>query len=118
MPGPLPLCSDTGDLPKFPFCFVENDEFPEMVITYQDKAGAGINLTGFTITLHLRRVDSSVLIKTATPLNLLVGQFKFSWGPGDLVPGVNQKAEIQFVDGAGKPLTSKIFLLDVREQIA
>ena len=102
-----------SDTPKFPFCWVENDEFPELVCTLQDQ-----DLTGFTVTLHLLRKDKSVLIQSAPPLDIVQGQFKFSWAPGDLVAGTNQEAEIQFVDGGGKPLTSKLFLMDVRKEIA
>ena len=98
---------------KFPFCWVENDEFPEMVCTLEDQ-----DLTGFTITLHVRRNDGTVLVKAATPIDLTQGHFKFSWAPGDMVFGFNQESEIQFVDGGGKPLTSKLFLLDVRKELA
>jgi len=102
-----------NETPKFPFAWVEGDEYPEMVCTFQDQ-----DLTGFTVTLHLRRKDGSVLVKTATPIDIAQGHFKFSWAAGDLVAGLNQEAEIQFVDGGGKPLTSKLFLIDVREEIA
>ena len=99
--------------PKFPFCWVEGDCFPEMVCTLQDQ-----DLTGFVVTLHLRRKDGSVLIKPATPIDIVQGHFKFSWVVGDLVAGTNQEAEIQFVDAGGKPLTSKLFAMDVRKEIA
>ena len=98
---------------KIPYCWVEGDCFPEMFCTLEDQ-----DLTGFTITLHLRRKDGSVLIKSATPVDLLQGHFKFSWVLGDLIVGRNQEGEIQFVDGGGKPLTSKLFLMDVRREIA
>lgn len=118
MPGPLPLCDDIGDIPKFPFCFVANDEYPEMVCKLKDNDGTPEDLTGYTMTLHMRRRDGSVLIKTATALDLAMGIFKFSWGPGDLVAGNNQRTEIQLLDAMGKPLTSKLFLVDVRAEIA
>jgi len=98
--------------PRFPFCWVEGDQLPEMVMTFQDQ-----DLTGFAITMHLRRKDGSVLVKTATPIDLVQGHFKISWAPGDLVEGVNQEAEFQFVNPAGQPLTSRVFLIDVRAQI-
>ena len=101
------------ETPKIPFCWVEGDCFPELVLTRVDQ-----DLTGFGITLHLRRKDSSVLVKTAVPIDLTQGHFKFSWAPGDLIAGFNQEAEVQFVDLGGKPLTSPLFLMDVREQIA
>lgn len=99
--------------PKFPFCWVEGDQFPEMVCTMQDR-----NLVGFTVTLHLLRKDKSVVIIPATPIDLTQGHFKFSWGPTDLIAGFNQEAEIQFIDVSGKPLTSRLFLMDVRKDIA
>ena len=51
-------------------------------------------------------------------IDALQGHGKFSWIVGDLIEGFNQEAEIQFVDGSGKPLTSKLFLMDVRGQLA
>ena len=99
------------ETPKFPFCWVEGDRLPELILTRVDQ-----NLTGFIITLHLRRKDGSVLVKTAIPIDLVQGHFKFSWAAGDLIAGLNQEAEVQFVDTEGKPLTSPLFLMDVREQ--
>ena len=101
------------ETPKFPYCWVENDEFPEMTCTLVDQ-----DLSAFTVTLHLRRNDGTVLVKAATPIDLTQGHFKFDWSPGDLVAGYNQEAEVQFVDGSSKPLTSALFLVDVRKEIA
>jgi hypothetical protein len=93
--------------------FTAGDQLPEIVGQLK-----GINLTGYTITLHVQRpAPSTVLIKTATVLDAALGKFKFTWGSGDLVEGSNQLCEIQFVTG-GKPLTSKKFLIDVVAQIA
>lgn len=99
--------------PKFPHCWVENDEFPELEVTLLDQ-----DLTGFTVTLHLRRGDGSILVKTATAIDLAQGHVKFVWAPGDLVAGFNQEAEIQFVDAGGKPLTGPLFLMDVRREVS
>lgn len=99
--------------PKIPFCWVEGDRLPEITCTYKDQ-----DLTGYTVTLHVHRKDDSVIVINADPIDLLQGQVKFPWGVGDLVAGINQRCEIQFVDGAGLPLTSKLFLIDVREELA
>jgi len=100
-------------LPKFPVCFVENDEKPALVATL-----VGQDLTGYTITLHVLRPDGTVLIKSATPIDLVQGHFQFVWIAGDLQAGFNQEVEIQFVDLSSKPLTSGLFLIDVRKEIA
>jgi hypothetical protein len=99
--------------PKIPYCFVENDLLPEPVFVLLDT-----DLTDYTVTLHLKRGDDSVLIKAATPMDLTQGQFRFVWGLGDLQAGVNQQGEIQFVSLSGDPLTSRLFLMDVREELA
>ncbi len=100
--------------PKFPFCWVENDELPDLVCTLVDQ-----DLTAFAgIDLHLRRPDGTVLVKAAVAIDLVQGHFKFLWVAGDLQAGRNQEAEIQFTNAIGQPLSSPIFLLDVRKEIA
>ena len=81
-----------------------------MVVTFLDQ-----DLSAFTTTLHLRRNDGTVLVKAAVAINLAQGKFRIEWAANDLVAGFNQEAEFQFIDGAGKPLTSPLFLMDVRE---
>ena len=71
-------------LAKFPFCWVEGDCFPEIVCTFQDQ-----DLTGFSVTLHLRRKDESVVIKNAIAIYVVQGPFKFSWAVGYLIAGFN-----------------------------
>jgi len=100
-------------IPKFPVCFVANDQLPNMVATL-----VNVDLTGYTITLHMRRADGTVLIKAATAIDLLQGHFAFEWSAGDLQAGINQETEIQFVEPGGKPLTSSLFLVDVRDEVA
>ncbi len=110
----------------FPFCWVEGDRLPEIVVTLRRPAPEGStsklkgqDLTGYTITLHLKRpAPSAVLIKNAIAIDLTEGKFKFSWAVDDLVVGVGQEAEIQFINPSAEPLTSQKFLMDVREQIA
>lgn len=57
-------------------------------------------------------------MKSTTALNLAQGKFKVEWAVGDLVAGFNQEAEFRFVDGASKPLTSPMFLMDVRPAVS
>ena len=99
--------------PKIPYCWTEGDLLPDLVLTYVDQ-----DLTGFTITLHLLRKDGSVVVIPATGIDLVQGNFKFSWGVGDLVEGFNQELEIQFINTLGQPMTSARVLIDVRGQIA
>lgn len=103
-----------SDIPKLPVCFVENDERPDLVATL-----SGVDLSLFTVTLHVKRPSpAAVLVKPAIGIDFTIGHFKFEWATGDLVAGFNQECEIQFIDGASKPLTSRKFLIDVRKEIA
>ncbi len=100
--------------PKFPYCWAENDELPELVCTLLDT-----DLTTFTsITLHMQRPDGTVLVKPATGIDLTQGHFKFAWSAGDLQKGFNQPCEVQFINASGQPSTGPKFLIDVRGEIA
>ena len=100
--------------PKIPFEWVEGDRLPEIVCTLEDQ-----DLSAFTsVRLHVRRKDDSVVVINAIAIDFVQGHFRFPWGDGDLVAGINQECEIEFVDAGGLPLTSKLFLIDVRDQIA
>ena len=99
--------------PKFPHCWVEGDRLPEIVGTLKDT-----DLSSFTVTLHLTKKDGTVVIISSVGIDLTQGHFRFPWGVGDLVEGMNQRCEIQFVNASGLPLTSKLFLIDVRGEIA
>ncbi len=102
----------SDEIPIFPVTFTEGDRRPEINGTL-----CGVDLTGHTITLHVDR-PTTVLVKSATAVDLTQGQFKFEWSASDLVAGCGQLAEVQIVDTAGKPLTSKKFIINVNEQIA
>lgn len=86
---------------------------PEMVVSDDNCT----DLTGYTITLHIDR-PSGVLVKTAVPLEINQGRFKFTWELGDLEEGLGQLAEIQVVTPGGLPQTSPKFLIDVFPEIA
>lgn len=77
----------------------------------------GVNITGYTITLHIAR-PTTVLVKTATIIDAPTGLFKFAWSSGDLVAGALQLCEIEIVDGSSRPLTSQKFTINVDPQIA
>ena len=94
--------------------FTEGDQLPEIVGVYK-----GVDLTGYTVTLHIARPDpAGVLVKIATLIDPTLGKLKFTWSVGDLVKGSQQLCEIQFTNTMGKPLTSKKFMIDVVPQIA
>ena len=97
----------------FPLEFVEGDRLPEIGGVID-----GTDITGYAITLHLKRPGTTVLTIPATILDAPAGRFKFPWGVGDLVAGNGQEAEVQVVNGASLPETSPKFLLNVRKQIA
>ena len=99
--------------PTYPVTFTENDELPEIPMTLKCT-----DLTGFTVTLHIARPDGSVLIKTATPVDLVQGAVKFVFVAGDLQAGFGQLAEIQYVNASAKAQTSPKFLINVEKEIA
>lgn len=101
-----------------PHRYSVGDTAPPLLGTYVDSAGAPIDITGWTITLHLRRPGATVLIKTATITNGPAGQFQVSWAAGDFVVGDDQLAEVQFVDTGGDIFTAPKFLIDVDEEVA
>ena len=93
--------------------FVEGDTLPELVGTYK-----GQDLSGYTITMHIARCDGTTLIKTATPIDLTQGQFKFTWSATDHIAGKGQKAEIQFVTPGAEPLPVQGITINVSKAIA
>lgn len=102
------------ETPKFPYCWVEGDRLPHLEVTYLDQ-----DLTPFaSVRLHLFRKDKSVIVKDAVAIDFTQGHFRFEWDAADLIKGFNQEAELEFIDAAGLPLTSRKFLIDVRGQLA
>lgn len=104
----------TITLPRLDHVYTANDRLPEIVCKDDDCT----DLTAYTITLHLERPDDTVLVKAAVPLAIDQGQFKFTWAAGDLIAGLGQLAEIQFVTPGGLPETSVKFLIDVSRELA
>lgn len=101
----------------FPHVFTEGDQLPEIVGTL-----ASTDLTGYTIEFDLTRPDDTVVEKDSAGAGGVVitdapnGQFKITWDAADLVVGKKQTAQIRFIDGTGKPLTSQDFYIDVKEK--
>lgn len=58
------------------------------------------NLTGATVTLHLRKPDATTLTKPATITAAATGAWSYSWAVGDLdTPGVWEvEAQVTFSD--------------------
>ena len=101
-------------IPTLDHRYTAGDRLPELICTDDDCT----DLTGYTITLHLERPDDSVLVKTAVPLEIDQGRFKFVWDAGDLIAGLGQLAEIQVVTPGGLPETSEKFRIDVERELA
>lgn len=99
--------------------YTENDTGPPLICTYTDSTGTAIDITGWTITLHVDR-PTSVLTVTATLSDPTNGIFQFGdpWGATDFVPGFGQVAEIQLVDLSGVIVTAPKFVIDVEREIA
>ena len=89
----------------------EGDTEPPITFTL----AGGLQVSAFTITLHIRRPDGTLLVKTAADLGGSNGEF--TWAAGDLQAGMNQRAEISSDDGAGAVFTWPPFLMDVDERV-
>ena len=100
--------------------YVEGDVPDPLRGEYRDKDGKTIDITGFTITLHIGYEDAP-LVKTATITDGPNGVFEFGWNPGDIVAG-DYQAEVQITNASGRPLTYPAsageFYFRVREAIA
>lgn len=98
--------------PKFPHVYTEGDTLPPIPAVRR-----GINLTGFTITLRMARNNGTSLVKTPLLIvDALQGEFLIEWVAADLVPGLDQGVDIEFVDPGGIQ-TSRRFFIDVKEKI-
>lgn len=97
---------------KFPHVYTEGDTLPPIPTVRR-----GVNLTGFTITLRMARNSGIPLVKTPLLIvDALQGEFLIEWATTDLVPGLDQGVDIEFVDPSGVQ-TSKRILIDVKEKI-
>ncbi|MHA2248276.1 MAG: BppU family phage baseplate upper protein [Candidatus Hodarchaeales archaeon] len=99
--------------------FVVGDTGPAIACTYTDSAGAAIDVTGWTIKLHIKRPSThTVLTITATLSDPSNGIFQFDWSAGDMIAGQGQQAEIEFTNLTPITFTSPLFLINVRDEIA
>lgn len=99
---------------QYPHTFTAGDRLPEIYGTLE-----GVNLTDYTVEFDLERPDGSVVQKsTATSgvviTDALLGEFKVTWDAGDLVVGLDQPAQVRFIDAAGLAQTSQDFLITVK----
>ena len=79
--------------------FVRGDTAPQIQLTLTDDVtGLPLNLTGATVSLHVRAVNTTVLsfTRAATILTPLDGVCVIAWGETDLMvaPG-NYEAEVE-----------------------
>ena len=103
---------ETTTYPVFADEFTVGDLLPEIGGEFP------FDITGYTLTLHVERPKPhTVLRKTAIIDDAAKGLFHFAWSVGDLVAGLNQLCEIQYVDPSGKPLSKK-FYINVTRQVA
>lgn len=101
------------DLPVFSYTFTEGDQLPEIAGVLDDT-----DITGFTITLHLRKPDGTIAVIPAIILVAASGTFKFAWGATDLKAGLGQECEVQFINASSLALTSPKFIINVDEELA
>jgi len=100
-----------------PHIYTENDTAPPLLGEYKDSSAVAIDVTGYTITLHIKR-PSAPLVKAATLTDPTNGLFQFDFTAGDLEAGQDQAAEVQFVTPGGAIFTGPEFCIDVRAEIA
>jgi len=109
-------CAQTK--PTFPHVFTEGDQLPEIIGVLSET-----NLTNYVIEFGLERPNDTVLEKSTETSGVVIldaanGKFKVTWEKSptpDLIAGQGQCAQIRFIDTAGRPMTSRDFLIDVKE---
>lgn len=100
----------------YPITYTVGDTLPEIAGVI---AGAyPVDITNYTITLHVKRPSTTALSVDAILVEPAQGKFKFVFSAGELVAGFCQEAEVQFVLPGGATMTAPSFFLNVREQIA
>lgn len=104
------MVADCTQLARVPHTYTVGDTLPELVATETD----GVDLTGFDIELQVSLPDDTLLTVVAIPVDLANGQYKFKFGPTDLVAGELQ-SRIQKVSPGGDQTTSDPFIIPVRE---
>jgi hypothetical protein len=94
--------------------YTANDTRPLLERNYGD---GETNITGWSITLRIKRPSQPVLSKLATIVDGPAGDFSFEFAAGDLVAGEGQEAEIEFDDNAGGVFTLADLQFNVREEL-
>lgn len=104
---------------KGPFImdFVEGDLLPHLDVEWE-----GVDITGYSIKLNIRRPNGTKVTIDAVLDDLNVGGagsaiFHFEWSPGDLIVGESD-AEIEVFDAASNNETWQGLVLRVSEEIA
>lgn len=100
-------------LPEVIDTYTEGDTLPIFTRTYE----GGEDITGWTITLQMRREDETLLTKTATITDGVAGEYQFTFAAADLIEGERQPAEIVLDDGAGGIQTQSNLFFTVRANV-
>jgi hypothetical protein len=91
-----------------------------VVATEEDDPSTPVDITGYTITLHMARPNGSLLSKPAVITNPTAGEFRFEWVTTDLLAGC-QNVEIQLISPSNEietfPKGDDIIALNVRKEI-
>jgi len=98
------------------FYYVENDNLPALTITYKDKAGTAVPITGFGFSLHIGTPTPTIVAGTIVDAD--AGIFEFVFGDGDLSPSGTFPVEIQITNAASKKLTIRNILFVIEAEIA
>ncbi len=92
--------------------YTEGDTLPVFSRTF-----TGGDITGWTITLNMRRTNGTLLSKTATITDGPNGAYEFAFLAADLVAGDAQPVEIVLDDTAGGIQTQHNIQFCVRDNV-
>jgi hypothetical protein len=94
----------------------EDDEIRELVVTWEKQ-----DVSTFSdLRLLLQRPDTAtpaVLEIVATPVDLSIGRFKFTFAAGDFVEGMSQRGNVRVTNSGSQPLVIAEFLIDVLPRV-
>lgn len=92
----------------------EDDEIRELIVTWVDQ-----DVSTFTdLRLLVDRPEpSAVLQVVATAVDLPNGRFKFTFGAGDFVEGLGQRANVRVTNSGSQPLVIAEFVFDVLPRV-
>jgi hypothetical protein len=105
------MMSESNACIKYPVVYTEGDTKPSI-----DGVLVDTDITGYVIELLWERpAPSTLLIITATPVDIPQGKFSFVFSPGDIVAGCNQLATVRVTDPVADVETiSPRLLIDVK----